>query len=333
MLAFAAKRLAFMVVVLIGVSILTFAIVHLAPGDPARLIAGPQATAKTVARIRQDLGLDQPLWRQYLLYAGKLAHFDLGVSNATGKPVLREILARAPASLELMGSGLLVALALGTPLGVWAALNRGRTPDRLARGMAVVGSATPAFWLGLILIVIFYRNLYWFPASDRFTGDPPHAITGFLTIDSLLAGDLGALRIALAHLALPTASLALLDLGFFARLTRNQLLGTMSQEYIRTARATGLAEGAVVRSHALRNALSPLVTVIGAALASMLYGSVSVETVFGWPGAGQYVVQAIFNLDMPVILGFAVLTAAAYVLFNALADLAHAALDPRVQAG
>jgi peptide/nickel transport system permease protein len=332
MLRFAAKRLAFMLVVLFGVSVLTFSIVRLAPGDPARLIAGPQAPAQTVARIRKDLGLDQPLWRQYARYAGRLLHFDLGVSNTTGKPVLHEILTRAPASLELMGAGLAAALALGVPLGVAAALNRGRMPDRLARTLAVLGSATPAFWLGLILIVVFYRHLYWFPASDRFTGDPPRHLTGLLTLDALLAGDFNALRTALAHLVLPAASLALLDLGFFARLTRNQLLGVLSQDYIRTARAAGLSEGVVVREHALRNALSPLVGVVGAAIAAMLYGSVSVETVFGWPGAGLYVVEAIFNQDMPVILGFAVLTAFAYVLFNTLADLAYAALDPRVRA-
>jgi peptide/nickel transport system permease protein len=331
-IAFLARRLGFMVVVLLGVSVITFMIAHLAPGDPARLMAGPQASAQTVEQLRVQLGLDQPLWRQYLHYLGRLVHFDLGVSNVTGRPVLTELLSRAPASLELLGGGLILALLGGVPLGVWAALNRGRLPDRLARAAAVLGTAVPAFWLGLILIVVFYRNLYWFPASGRFTGTPPVPITGLLTVDSLLQGDLHALSTALAHLTLPVLSLALLDLGVFARLTRNQMLGVMSQEYIRVARAAGLPEWQVVWRHALRNALSPLVTVVAASVAAMLYGSVSVETVFGWPGAGKYVVDAIFNLDFPVIMGFAVLAAAAYVLLNTLADLVYAALDPRVRA-
>lgn len=331
MLRFVIRRLAFLAIVLVGVSVLTFGIANLAPGDPARMIAGPAASVEAVERIRDELGLNEPLWIQYGRYVGRLLRFDLGTSNVTGRPVLDEILARAPASLELMGLGLLTALAFGIPLGLAAALNRGRIADRLVRALAVIGAAVPAFWLGLLLVALFYRELGWFPASGRFTGAPPDPMTGFLTIDTLAAGDWRGFRIAVAHLALPVASIALLDLGLFARLVRNQMLGVLREDYVRVARAGGLSDAEVVRFHALRNGLSPLVTVVAASVATMLYGSVSVETVFSWPGAGQHVVNSIFSLDFPVILGFALLTSLAYVLLNFLADLAYGALDPRVR--
>ena len=332
MLRFALRRVAFAAVVLIAVSILTFLIGHLTPGDPARAVAGPQASAATVEALRAKLGLDRPPVTQYLAYAVRLLHGDLGTSNVTGAPVLGEIASRAPASVELLGAALLLALAGGIPLGALAALRRGGIADRVTSALAVLGAATPAFWLGLILIVLLYRDLAWFPGSGRFTGDPPATLTGLYTIDALLAGDLAAFRIAVAHLALPVTSLALLDLGVIARLVRNQMLGVLAQDYIRVARAGGLSTGEVVLHHALRNALSPLVTLVAASLATLLYGSVSVETVFGWPGAGLYVVNAIFALDQPVIIGFAVLTSAAYVVALALADIVQAALDPRITA-
>lgn len=331
MLAFVARRLGFLLVVLAGVSIVTFAIANMAPGDPARLVAGPQASAETVARVRAELGLDEPLVAQYLRYAGRLLQGDLGQSNVDGRPVVAAILSRAPASLELMGAALLLALLAGVPLGVMAALRRGGMADRIVRVMAVAGAAIPAFWFGAVLIILFYRDLGWFPASGRFTGIPPAPATGLLTIDALIAGDWRGFRIACAHLALPVLTLALLDLGLFARLARNQTLGVMAQDYIRVARAAGLPEATIVRTHALRNALSPLIPVVAASLAAMLYGSVSVETVFGWPGAGQYVVGAIGNLDFPVVMGFAVMASVAYVIVNLLADLLLAAVDPRVR--
>jgi len=332
MLRFVLRRFWFLVVVLFGVSLLTFLIANVAPGDPARMAAGPSATPEAVAALRAEWGLDQPLIEQYFRYLGRLAHFDLGTSNVTGRPVLDEILARAPATIELMVAALLLALVVGVPLGVWAALRRGSWVDSLVRGLATLGVSVPAFWLGLLLILLFYRTLGWLPGSGRFMGDPPTAMTGFLTLDALLHGDWAAFRLACAHLVLPVASLALLDLGQVARLVRNQLLAVLSQDYIRVARASGLPERAVVYRHALRNAVSPLITVIAASIAQMLYGSVSIELVFGWPGAGQYVVNSIFNLDFPVIMGFALLTSGVYVVANLGADLAYAWLDPRVRA-
>lgn len=325
-----AKRLGFALGVLLAVTLLTFCVTCFAPGDPARRIAGPQASAEVVERVRADLGLDRPVWLQYGAYVSRLVRLDLGVSNVTGRPVLTEILARAPASIELMGLGLLLSLAIGAPLGVAAALKRGGFADRLTSAAAVIGASTPAFWLGLILIVVFYRLLYWFPASGRLSGAPPVTLTGFLLVDSLLSFDFRAFADALAHLVLPAVSLALLDFGYFARLVRNQLFGVLDQDFIRVARASGLPETEVVTRHALPHALSPLVTVVAAALGGLLYGSVSIETVFGWPGAGKFVVDSIFALDFPVIMGFAVLASVVFVAINALADMLYGALDPRV---
>ena len=331
MARFVLQRLAFLGLVLLGVSLMTFAIAHLAPGDPARMMAGPAASAEAVAALRAELGLDLPLWRQYALYLGDLARLDLGTSNVSGEPVLDEILARAPASIELMGSALLLSLIIGIPLGIGAAVKRDGWLDRLVSSLSVAGISVPAFWLGLLLVIVFYRQLEWFPASGRFTGEPPPSVTGFLLIDALIALDLRALSTACAHLALPVLSLALLEAGPLARLVRNQMRSVLASDYVRMARASGLSERTILWRHALRNALTPLVTLVAASIAMMLFGSVSLETVFGWPGAGHYVVQSIFALDFPVIMGFAVLTAIAYVLVNTAADITLGLIDPRVR--
>jgi peptide/nickel transport system permease protein len=331
MVRFVLQRLAFLGLVLLGVSLITFAIAHLAPGDPARMMAGPAASAEAVAALRSKLGLDLPLWQQYLHYLGDLLRFNLGTSNVSGDPVLDEILARAPASIELMGSALLLSLIVGIPVGIGAAVKRGGWLDRLVSGLSVAGISVPAFWLGLVMVILFYRQLEWFPASGRFTGDPPVAVTGFLLIDALIALDFRALSAATAHLALPVLSLALLEAGPLARLVRNQMRAVLGSDYVRMARASGLSERTILWRHALRNALTPLVTLVAASIAMMLFGSVSLETVFGWPGAGHYVVQSIFALDFPVIMGFAVLTAIAYVLVNTVADITLGLIDPRVR--
>ncbi|WP_301749769.1 ABC transporter permease [uncultured Erythrobacter sp.] len=331
MARFVLQRLAFLWLVLLGVSLITFAIAHLAPGDPARMMAGPAASADAVAALRAELGLDLPLWQQYARYLGDLLRFDLGTSNVSGEPVLDEILARAPASIELMGSALLLSLMVGIPLGIGAAVKRGGWLDRLVSGLSVAGISVPAFWLGLVMVILFYRQLEWFPASGRFTGDPPPSLTGFLLIDALIALDFRALSAASAHLALPVLSLALLEAGPLARLVRNQMRAVLASDYVRMARASGLSERTILWRHALRNALTPLVTLVAASIAMMLFGSVSLETVFGWPGAGHYVVQSIFALDFPVIMGFAVLTAIAYVMVNTAADITLGLIDPRVR--
>ena len=324
------QRAGFSLVVLLAVTAITFAILTLSTNDPARLLAGPQATEEAVARLRVELGLDQPFWSQYGAYLGRVLQGDLGVSVQTGLPVTEEIASRVPATIELMASALLVAMACGIPLGIWAARRRGEWPDHVVRALSVASISMPGFWLGMLLVLLFYRELGWLPANGRFTGTEP-GLTGFLLIDTLLEGDGAGFVDALAHLALPVAALAVSDIGALARLVRAQTLGVLSADYMRMARASGLSEGQAVREHAMRNVLTPLMPIFALSLAQMLYGSVVIETTFGWPGVGAYVVQAIFALDFPVILGFALIASIAYVICNLAADILQAMLDPRIQ--
>jgi len=332
MAGFLARRFFALILVVFAVSLVTFAISHLAPGDPARLIAGPRASPAQLAEIRDELGLDRSIAYQYGVYVSHSLRGDLGKSIVTGRPVLGEIALRVPATLELMLSALLVSLAIGIPLGVAAALMQNRILDHAIRGFSAMSVSIPAFWLAPLLILLFYGVLGMFPASGRLDLEPPATITGFLLIDSLLAGDLQAFADAAAHLVLPVATLSLLDMGAIARLVRGQMIEVLAEDYVRTARASGLPERVVIIRHALRNSLIPLVTVLGMSLAQLLYGSVVIESLFGWPGTGSYVVNAIFALDFPVIMGFTVLVSTAYVVINLLVDIIYMMLDPRIQA-
>jgi len=329
---FLARRIAALLLVVFAVSLVTFAISHLVPGDPARMIAGPRASAQQLAAIRHELGLDRPVLVQYEIYGTHLLHGDLGKSIVTNRPVLGEIASRVPATLELMLCALIVSLLFGIPIGIAAALNQGRFVDHLVRGFSALTVSIPAFWLAPLLILLFYGALGVFPASGRIDGDPPTAITGLFLIDSALTLNFRAFADAASHLVLPVATLSFLDMGAIARLVRGQMIEVLSEDYIKTARASGLPERAVIYRHALRNALIPLVTVLGMSLAQLLYGSVIIESLFAWPGTGSYVVNAIFALDFPVIMGFTVLVSTAYVVVNLLVDLLYMLLDPRIRA-
>ena len=331
MIGLLARRFVSLILVIFGVTITTFLIGNVVPGDAAKLIAGPRAPAAQVEAIRHELGLDKSLPEQYVRYVERLAKFDLGRSIVSNRPIADELLVRIPATLELMFCALILAIALGVPMGVVAAVNKGRWPDHLIRGISVAGISIPAFWLALLLVLLFYAQLDLLPGSGRLGGDAPAFVTGFLLIDSLLAGDGSAFADALSHLVLPVLTLGLIDVGAVARLVRANMIDVLQEDYIRTARASGLREGLVVYRLALRNALIPLVTVLGLSIAQMLYGSVVIETVFGWPGTGSYVVQSIFNLDFPVIMGFTVLSSIAYVVVNLIVDLAYYALDPQIR--
>jgi len=327
------RRLGFAVVVVAAVSLITFCILALAPGDPARLLAGPQASPADIEKLRVALGLDQPLWRQYLAYAGRVLEGDFGTSVVTGRPVAVEIFSRAAATIELMMCAMLVAIGAGGALGVWAARNTGRWPDHLVRGLAVFGVSAPGFWIGMLLILIFYRDLGLLPSGGRGGPLDPTGPTGFLLVDGVLSGNVGLVGEALRHLALPVLALALGEAGGVARLVRAQLLGILEKDYMRMARAGGLSEGAAIWRHGLRNVAIPLIPVFALSLAQILSGSVVIETVFAWPGVGAYLVSSIFALDFPVILGFALLASVAYVFANLAADVAQAALDPRLRDG
>lgn len=331
MTAILARRLGFAFVVLAAVSMITFAMLAFVPGDPARMIAGPQATPATVERLRQDLGLDQPLPLQYAAYVGRVLQGDFGSSVVTGRPVMQELLSRAPATLELMTLALLASVIIGGALGIWAARNAGRWPDTVVRGLAVFGVSAPGFWIGMLLIVVFYRSLDLLPSGGRMSGFEPDGPTGFLLIDTLVAGNPAGFFDAASHLILPIAAMALAEVGSVARLVRAQTLGVLDRDYMRMARAGGLSEDEAVFEHGLRNVFIPMVPLVGLAFAQLVSGSVVIETVFAWPGVGSYVVASIFALDFPVILGFALMASVAYVVANLAADLLQSWLDPRIR--
>lgn len=326
------KRLLGLVLVVFGVSLITFAISHLIPGDPARLIAGDRASDALVAGIRHQLGLDLPLYQQYGRYLMDLLHGDLGTSIRTNRPVLEDLQAFFPATLELALVALLLAILAGVPLGVLSAVYHNRAIDQIARTLAVTGISTPAFWLGLGLIVLFYGQLGWLPGSGRLDEglEPPRTLTGFYLIDSLLAGDIPLFLNALEHLILPAVTLGFVNLGVVARQIRSAMLDQLGEDYIRTARAYGLSRWAVILRHALPNALIPSITVLGLTLGDLLYGAVLTETVFAWPGMGAYVVKSIQALDFPAVMGFAIVVSFIYVLLNRFIDLLYRLVDPRI---
>lgn len=324
-----------LILVVAGVCVITFIISHLIPGDPARLLAGDRASDEMVLHIRQQLGLDQPLYVQFVRYVGDLLHGDLGTSIRTGRLVLDDLRTFFPATLELAFFALLLALAFGIPLGVLSAVYRNRWLDHMVRLLALTGISTPAFWLGLGVIVLFYGQLNLLPGGGRLDDwlDPPAHVTGFYTIDALLAGDGEAFWNSLQHLILPAVTLAFVHLGIVARQIRSAMLEQLSEDYIRTARASGLPAWRVILGYALPNALIPSVTVLGLALGDLLYGAVLTETVFSWPGMGAYVVSSIQALDFPAVMGFAVVVSLAYVVVNLVVDLLYLWIDPRIARG
>lgn len=327
------KRLLGLILVVLGVSIITFIVSHLIPGDPARLIAGDRATDEIVANLRHTLGLDQPLPVQYWRYLSGLVHGDLGTSIRTSRPVLEDLKAFFPATMELALVALFFATLVGIPLGVLSAVYRNKFVDQIVRTISVSGISTPAFWLGLSLIVLFYGRLHLLPGSGRLPDgiDPPTSISGFYILDSLLTGNRPALISSLRHIILPAFTLGFVHLGVVARQIRSSMLEQLNEDYIRTSRANGLAKWTVILRHALPNALIPSVTVLGLAMGDLLYGAVLTETVFAWPGMGAYVVNSIQALDFPAVMGFAVLVSFAYVLVNLAVDLVYMVIDPRIR--
>ncbi|APG19822.1 peptide ABC transporter permease [Kosakonia radicincitans] len=324
-----------LILVVTGVCVITFIISHLIPGDPARLLAGDRASDEIVQHIRQQLGLDLPLWQQFIRYVEQLLHGDLGISIRTGRPVLEDLKNFFPATLELAFCALIIALVVGVPLGVLSAVYKNRWLDHLVRLLALTGISTPAFWLGLGVIVLFYGKLNLLPGGGRLDDwlDPPARVTGFYLIDSLLSGDLDVFFNALTHLILPATTLAFVHLGIVARQIRSAMLEQLSEDYIRTVLASGLSKFTIVVRYALPNALIPSVTVLGLALGDLLYGAVLTETVFAWPGMGAYVVSSIQALDFPSVMGFAIVVSFAYVLVNLFVDLLYLLIDPRMGRG
>jgi ABC-type dipeptide/oligopeptide/nickel transport system permease component len=327
------RRLLLATLVIFGVIVVTFIISRLIPGDPARLMAGEHASQETVQHMRHTLGLDKPLPEQFFVYLTKLAHGDLGVSIRTERPVSEDIRRFFPATIELSVAALLFAVLTGVPLGVIAAVYKDTWIDQAARALSVIGISMPAFWLGLLLLDLFYNSLGILPGTGRLDEglSAPPSLTGMFTIDALLTGQWATWRNALAHLALPAFTLGFVNLGIIMRQIRSAMIEVLQEDYIRTARASGLSSATIIVSHALRNAMIPSVTMLGLAFGDLLYGAVLTETIFAWPGMGNYVIQSISFLDFPSIMGFAVIASLAYVLLNLGVDLSYMLLDPQIR--
>lgn len=328
-------RLAGAIPTLIGVVIVTFLLTRVLPGDTATYFAGPTASAASIAQIKAELGLDQPLPVQFWRYATALAHGDLGISLTTGRPVTTELAARLPASAELTLFALLLAILIAVPLGTMAAVRRDSWIDHATRLLTTAGVSLPVFFTGLVLIYVFYFILGWSPAPigrlDTFTSAPPD-VTGFYLIDSLLAGDLATFRATLAQMILPAATLAWFALAPIARITRASMLAVLGSEFVRTARASGLSAGTVVVTYAFRNALLPVVTTLAMVFSFLLGANVLVEKVFAWPGVGSFAVEALIASDFAPVQGFVLTMAVLYVLLNLAIDLINQAIDPRARA-
>ena len=334
-LAFLIRRLVGIAAVMIGVSVITFAISHVIPADPAVAALGDHATDEQIAAFRAEYKLDRPLPEQYLTYVNDLLHGDLGRSIRTRRSVADDLADSFPATFELSFTALLVSIVVGIPAGIWSAISRGRLPDVVVRVLALAGGSIPVFWLGLIVIGLGYYQLGWFPGGGRIDAfvAPPPLRTGLYVVDSLVAGDVEALRSSLIHLVLPALTLGYFSTAVITRMTRSSMLEVLGQDYMRTAEAKGLRERTVVLRHGLRNALIPTVTIIGLTFGSLLSGAVLTETIFSWPGLGRYATASAVSLDFPAVLGVTLLAAVVYPVANLVVDVAYYWLDPRIQRG
>jgi peptide/nickel transport system permease protein len=332
MLHFVARRLLLLVPILVGLSILIFVWIRALPGSPAESLLGEHATPQAVARIRHQYGLDRPLYVQYGRYLKTLADRDLGTSIATQRTVTYEIRHRFPATVELALAAMIFAIALGIPLGFLAAKRYGSVFDHLSLIGSLIGISIPIFFLGLILKYVFAVRLGWLPSIGRedVLAERPHP-THFYVVDAVIEGDPQALWDALKHLVLPAVALGSIPLAVVARITRAAVLDVQNEDYVRTARAKGLAPLIVDRRHVLRNALLPVSTIIGLQTGLLLSGAILTETIFAWPGIGTWLKEAIFNRDYPVLQGGILFVAIVFVLVNLVVDISYAVINPRVR--
>lgn len=318
--------------VLLGASILAFALIHIAPGDPARTIAGEHASIQTIEAIRAKYGLDKPLPVQYGIWLVQAVQGDLGKSIVSNESVTTEILARFPSTVELAFCAMVIAIVFGSLAGIISASRQYSLLDYSTMGFALFGVSMPVFWLGIMLMMIFGVVLRWLPISGRIdTLIPFNHITGFYILDSIISLNGRALWSTIRHLILPSAALATIPTATIARVTRSSMLEVLRQDYIRTERAKGLSERGVIYKHAVRNAMIPVVTVIGLNFGLLLAGALLTETVFSWPGIGRYVVNAVRMRDYPVVQGCVMFFALIFVFVNLIADVLYVYIDPRIK--
>jgi dipeptide transport system permease protein len=333
MLRFVFARLGVLIPTFLGVTIVAFSLIRLIPGDPIEILVGERGIDPARhAMLRAQFGYDQPLWQQYVSYLGDLAQGDLGKSVVTRQPVIQEFFTLFPATVELAVSGILLGTLIGLPAGVVAGVNRGSAFDHVLMGASLTGFSMPIFWWGLLLIILFSGTLHWTPVSGRIDVIyyfPP--VTGFLLIDSLLSGQEGAFRSALSHLILPAIVLGTIPMAVIARQTRSAMLEVLNEDYVRTARAKGLPPWRIIGLHALRNALIPVVTVIGLQVSVAFGGAILTETIFSWPGVGKWLVDSIARRDYPSVQGGVLLIATIIMLVNLFVDLLYGVINPRIR--
>lgn len=327
------RRIALSLIALIGITLIVFILSHVVPGDPARLAAGPQAREEQVETVRKEFGLDKPLPQQYFIYMSNLFKGDFGKSLQSRRPVADDLKDYFPATLELTLVATLITVIGGVASGLISAVRKNTWIDQVTRVISLAGVSIPVFWLGLVLVLIFYRQLGWLPFGGRLDPSlsPPDRITGMYIIDSIATGNWQTLGSSIAYLVLPSITLAFSSLGVVSRMTRASLLDVLQEDYIRTARGKGLKERVVLLRHALKNALIPVITIIGLQFGSLLGGAFLVEVIFSWPGLGTYAMKAIMFLDYNGIIGVTLLTGIVFMITNLLVDLLYIAVDPRIR--
>jgi peptide/nickel transport system permease protein len=332
MFSYTIRRLGQLVPVLFGMSIIVFAIIHLIPGDPAQVILGEKANPQSLAQLRMQLGLNDPIYIQYFHYIWQLFHGDLGSSLVTGRPISQDIFTYLAATGELTIFAMVFAIVIGVNAGIISAWKRNTWMDYVAMVVALVGVSMPIFWLGLLEQWLFALKLHWLPVLGRTNPrDPVTAITHFYLIDTLLQGNMVQFWSVCGHLILPGVALGTIPMAIIARMCRSSMLEVLGHDYIRTARAKGLSEFWVVYKHGLKSSFAPVLTVIGLQLGSLLGGAILTETIFGWPGVGLYMYNAIGYRDYPVIQSGILILATIFVVVNLVVDLLYAILDPRIR--
>lgn len=332
MIKYIIRKLLLLIPVLFGVSLATFVVMHLFTTDPAEIILGQHATVERAAALREEMGLNKPIYVQFGDYMVSAVHGDLGKSVITKTSITDELMRRFPATVELALAAICIATVLGITLGTISAVRQNSIFDYGTMVVALMGVSMPIFWLGLMMIIIFSVTLGWLPSSGRIAiGMMPDNITGLYLLDSILTGNMESFSDAFQHLIMPALALGSYSTAIIARMTRATMLETIRQDYIRTARAKGLSERVVILKHGLRNAMIPVVTVIGLQVGSLLGGAVLTETVFSWPGIGSYVVEGIMASDYPRVQGAVLLIGTIFVVVNLIVDILYSYLDPRIQ--
>ncbi|CCG89069.1 dipeptide ABC transporter permease DppB [Erwinia piriflorinigrans] len=336
MLQFILRRLGLVIPTFIGITLLTFAFVHMIPGDPVMIMVGERGiSAERHAQLMAQLGLDKPLWQQYITYINGVMHGDLGLSLKSRVPVWDEFVPRFKATLELGFCAMLFAIAVGIPAGVLAAVKRGSIFDHTAVGISLTGYSMPIFWWGMMLIMLVSVQLNLTPVSGRIADtvflDDSQPLTGFMLIDTLIWGEPGDFKDAVMHMILPAIVLGTIPLAVIVRMTRSAMLEVLGEDYIRTARAKGLTPMRVIVVHALRNAMLPVVTVIGLQVGTLLAGAILTETIFSWPGLGRWLIDALQRRDYPVVQGGVLMVATLIILVNLLVDLLYGVVNPRIR--